>query len=140
MVSSILEIAGKFDPRDAADKVKFQKILEDLKAPRKTSGIYIPTTKRMRSKDKMLTASVKRSKFADIASTSSSNVVVLKLMSEVEPEYLKVAMVDSLAPRRRMAMDLWMQDEAKLTLMTMLSKPLSRFDSSEMIRGYRVFK
>ena len=72
------EAVGKFDPRDAADKVKFQKTLEDLKAPRKTSGTLKPTTKRKRSKDEMLTASVKRSKFSDIASTSSSNVVVPK--------------------------------------------------------------
>ena len=96
----------------------------------------------------MLTASVKRSKFADVASTSSANVAVPKLMSEVVQDYLKVAIIDSLAPRRRMAMDLWMQVEDKLTVMTMQfvmetddeSKPLPGFDSSEMIRGNRVFK
>ena len=120
-----------------------------MKAPRKISGAAKPTTtKRIRSNDEMLTASVKRSKFADVASTSSAKVAVPRLMSEVVQDYRKVAIIDSMAPRRRMTMDLWMQVEAKLTLMTMQfvmetddgSKPLPGFDSSEMIRGYRVFK
>ena len=41
------EAAGKFDPRDAADKLKFQKVLDDSKASRKTSRASKPTTKRI---------------------------------------------------------------------------------------------
>ena len=91
------EDAGKLAPKEE-DNMKFQK--DELKALQNTPDPHKPATKMISSEGDSLTVSMKRSKFAIKASTSSLSLFVpRKLKNGVNLEHLQATMIDGVFKR-----------------------------------------
>lgn len=150
------ESAGIVDDRDAYDKKKYLAIVAEFEAQAKANKTTVnasrqDTKKRVRSLDGSFSPHVpvaKKSK--PIASTTVLPTILepqqQRLMSEVVRDQLQLAVVDELAPRRLVSAELWTRVEGRLSELVLEhvlaenGEPVPCFDSSEVVRGYRVIR
>ncbi|XP_055388402.1 uncharacterized protein LOC129616949 [Condylostylus longicornis] len=143
------EAEGKTSEKDAEDKVKYQKVIDEYNAYKNTKPQE--TTKRVRSQDDDRNAQEsKRSKVVKPGttrpSTSSGNCAQGRTMSEVVRDHLQFGVVDRKSTNLKLSSELWCKVEAKLSemvvehLLTTDGNEVLSFDSSEVVRGYRVIK
>ncbi|XP_055842370.1 uncharacterized protein LOC129909281 [Episyrphus balteatus] len=137
------EEAGTPHENDAADKIKYGKIVEEynnlLIEPKKS-------VKRIRSPEEANPPQKKSKANGTNKKAPSQGAAQSRTFSEIVRDDLQVAVVDELSTDNRALMSVWNSIEAKLSEMVFLytlsatEGPYPSFDSGEMLRGYRVIK
>lgn len=142
------EKAGKVHERDAADKIKYQKVVEEFNSREKSAlpSKKEKSTKRNRSLEEEKPPQ-KRTKLGGSARKETPRATAQpRALSEVVRDNLQVAIVDELSTDNRALMSAWNSIEAKLSELvfkyTISAKegPYPSFDSGEMLRGYKVIR
>lgn len=136
------EAEGKTHERDATDKVKFSKIVQEFETQPAQS--VERAAKRNRSQDEA-GADARKAKVARTGTIDKAKMTAKKF-SDIVKCHLNVAVIDEKAPNKRVSAKLWVKIEAALSEIVMnhilesAGGPLPCFDSSEVVRGYRVVK
>lgn len=143
--------SGTVNIRDANDQTRYEAVIaeyaeQEAKAEKRETN---EGKKRVRSLDDSSNASpvTKKSKAKSGAFRNTGNDKQLKRpLNEVVRDHLHVAMVDEKAAKKIVSAELWNNIEARVADMVMDhviaagGGPLPGFDSSEVVRGYRVIK
>lgn len=136
--------AGVVHKKDGADKTWYEDIVkkfEAIQAEPKSED----SAKRIRSPNESLSQAPGAPKRKRTAKPEAVPKMQIKRpLSEVVRDHLHVAMVDDKAPKRLVSADLWTKVEARLSELVMEhvldGGTLPCFDSSEVVRGYRVVR
>ncbi|XP_054745539.1 uncharacterized protein LOC129249899 [Anastrepha obliqua] len=132
---------GKAHPKDAVDKARCQKVVDEYLAFQATQKAK--AVKRNRSQDE----SDKPTKKPKVSvHTASIPKPTKRSFNEVTRDHLQIALVDELTNRGKPASDKWSEIEARLSRIVVdhvMANPeghVPGFDSMEVVRGYRVIK
>ncbi|XP_054746049.1 uncharacterized protein LOC129250452 [Anastrepha obliqua] len=135
------EAEGKAHPKDAVDKARCQKVVDEYLAFQATQKAE--AVKRNRSQDE----SDKPTKKPKVSvHTASIPKPTKRSFNEVARDHLQIALVDELTNRGKPASDKWSEIEARLSRIVVdhvMANPENQvpgFDSMEVVRGYRVIK
>ncbi|XP_053968746.1 uncharacterized protein LOC128870176 [Anastrepha ludens] len=135
------EAEGKTHPKDAADKARCQKVVDEYLAFQATQKAE--AVKRNRSQDE----SDKPTKKHKVSvHTASIPKPTKRSFNEVARDHLQIALVDEITNRGKPASDKWSKIEARLSRIVVdhvMANPeghVPGFDSMEVVRGYRVIK
>ncbi|XP_037957537.1 uncharacterized protein LOC119687330 [Teleopsis dalmanni] len=138
------EAEGKEQAFDRTDKVRYQKVVDEYREYQATLSKPVKAMKRDRSQDE--TAHTSKSKVARTSSTSKPSTSAKRAYNEVARDELQVALIDDITGNGKKMLEKWGEIEPKLAemvmeqLLTNLDAPTPGFDSSEVVRGCRVFK
>ncbi|XP_037957387.1 uncharacterized protein LOC119687206 [Teleopsis dalmanni] len=138
------EAEGKEQTFDRTDKVRYQKVVDEYNEYQATLSKPAKAMKRDRSQDE--TAHTSKSKVARTSYTSKPSTSAKRAYNEVARDELQVALIDDITGNGKKVLEKWGEIEPKLAemvmehLLTNLDAPTPGFDSSEVVRGCRVFK
>lgn len=136
------EAKGIVNEKDPEDKKKYSEIVRAYESHNSEKDSSL---KRNRSKDGP-SPGTERIKVPRTNLHSSSKTVAHKCYNDVVKDNLCVAVVNEKASDRKVSNDLWIKLEAKLSEMVnevvlgSAGGPLPCFDSSDVVRGYRVIR
>ncbi|XP_055847210.1 uncharacterized protein LOC129915028 [Episyrphus balteatus] len=135
--------AGTPHEKDAADKIRYEKIVEEY------NNLFVhpeKTAKRNRSLEEGNPPQKKAKTGGTKKKGPPQGAAQSRTLSEIVRDDLQVAIVDELSTDNKGLMSVWNSIEAKLSEMVFLytlsanEGPYPSFDSGEMLRGYRVIK
>lgn len=139
------EAEGTCHERDAEDKIKYQKVIDDYNnlLTKKEKAV-----KRDRSQEETLPSQKKSKLDGNVKKKKATSLRAAQppTLSEVVRDDLQVAVVDELSTNSKGLLSVWSSIEAKLSEMVFTytlstsEGPYPSFDSGEMLRGYRVIK
>ncbi|XP_018788029.1 PREDICTED: uncharacterized protein LOC108968438, partial [Bactrocera latifrons] len=141
------EAEGKTHPKDAADKARCQKVVDEYLAFQATQKAEAATqkaeaVKRNRSQDE----GCKTAKKHKTSHTALTPKPAKRAFNEVARDHLQTALVDELTNRGKPALERWSEIEARLSRIVVdhvMASPEGQvpgYDSMEVVRGYRVIK
>ncbi|XP_054746202.1 uncharacterized protein LOC129250620 [Anastrepha obliqua] len=134
------EAEGKTHPKDAADKARCQKVVDEYLAFQATQKAE--AVKRNRSQDE----GCKTAKKLKTSHTALTPKPAKRAFNEVARDHLQTALVDELTNRGKPALERWSEIEARLSRIVVdhvMASPQGQvpgYDSMEVVRGYRVIK
>ncbi|XP_055389891.1 uncharacterized protein LOC129618890 [Condylostylus longicornis] len=144
------EAEGKFNERDKGDKIRYQKVVEEYNNYK--NSLYSELRKRIIYPDKQSTQQVhKRAKVDEpertvSTITSTTYQIQKRHIDEESYDNLRFAVINKKGTSLKLSNEMWSRIEAELSkmvideLLATGGKQLLGFDSSEVIRGYRVIK